>query len=153
VYHLLLPDQLLGPTLTTSELASQVLSSAGPGIISTVIGDSPSASQAQHAVAAALMMAAGLPVHGSPPGTTPAANSQPGPSRHSRCDSRAARCAASSRSRAAGVTNQPPQATLGSAAYAAAQRFAALPPSARHAWLVQHVTALRAGRITVAQLP
>ena len=41
----------------------------------------------------------------------------------------------------------------GSPAYAAAQRFAALTPSARRAWLVRHLTALRAGRITLAQLP
>ena len=49
----------------------------------------------------------------------------------------------------------PPGSQLapGSPAYAAAQRFAALAPSARHAWLVQHLTALRAGRITLAQLP
>lgn len=36
---------------------------------------------------------------------------------------------------------------------AAAQRFAALPAAARHAWLVQHLAALRAGRVTLAQLP
>lgn len=35
----------------------------------------------------------------------------------------------------------------------AARRFAALPAPARHAWLVQHLAALRAGRITLAQLP
>jgi len=98
------------------------------------------------------MMAAGLPQHGSPPGTTPAANSEPMPSGHSRCES-AARCAVSSPGRAAGVMNQPPEVAPGSPAYAAAQRFAALAASARHAWLVQYLTALRAGRITVAQLP
>ena len=36
---------------------------------------------------------------------------------------------------------------------AAARRFAALPAPARHAWLVRHLAALRAGRITLAQLP
>ena len=36
---------------------------------------------------------------------------------------------------------------------AAAQRFAALPAAARHAWLTTHLAALRAGRITLAQLP
>jgi hypothetical protein len=36
---------------------------------------------------------------------------------------------------------------------AAAQRFAALPASARHAWLATHLTALRAGAITLAQIP
>ncbi len=36
---------------------------------------------------------------------------------------------------------------------AAAQRFAALPASARHAWLAAHLAALRAGAITPAQVP
>jgi hypothetical protein len=41
----------------------------------------------------------------------------------------------------------------GSPAAAAATRFAALPATAQHAWLVQHLPALRAGRISLAQLP
>ena len=36
---------------------------------------------------------------------------------------------------------------------AAAYRFAALSASARHAWLVAHLTGLRAGAITLAQIP
>ena len=36
---------------------------------------------------------------------------------------------------------------------AAAQRFGALPASARHAWLAAHLAALRAGAVTLAQLP
>jgi hypothetical protein len=36
---------------------------------------------------------------------------------------------------------------------AAAARFGALPAAARHAWLAAHLAALRAGRITLAQLP
>ena len=36
---------------------------------------------------------------------------------------------------------------------AAANRFAALSPATRHAWLAAHLTALRAGHITPAQLP
>jgi hypothetical protein len=36
---------------------------------------------------------------------------------------------------------------------AAAQRFEALSAGARHAWLATHLAALRAGKITVAQLP
>ena len=36
---------------------------------------------------------------------------------------------------------------------AAARRFAALSAAARHAWLATHLAALRAGKITVAQLP
>jgi hypothetical protein len=130
VYYLLLPDQLPGPTTTTSELAGEVRSSAGPGIIASVIGDSPGASQAQHAVAAALMMAARLPLLGSPPGTTPV----PSPGL------------------ADGVRSQP-EVAPGSPAYAAAQRFAAILAPARHAWLVRHLTELRGGRITLTQLP
>jgi hypothetical protein len=37
--------------------------------------------------------------------------------------------------------------------YAAAQRFAALPPAARHAWLAAHLAALRSGQLTLGQLP
>jgi len=36
---------------------------------------------------------------------------------------------------------------------AAARRFASLSPAARHAWLAAHLPALRAGTITLAQLP
>jgi hypothetical protein len=36
---------------------------------------------------------------------------------------------------------------------AAAARFAARPAAARHAWLAAHLTALRAGHVTLAQLP
>ena len=36
---------------------------------------------------------------------------------------------------------------------AAAQRLAALPASARRAWLASHLAALRAGHLTLAQLP
>ena len=36
---------------------------------------------------------------------------------------------------------------------AAARRFAALPPGARHAWLAAHLAALRADQLTLAQLP
>jgi hypothetical protein len=38
-------------------------------------------------------------------------------------------------------------------AHAAAERFAALPAAIRHAWLAAHLAALRAGHITLAQLP
>jgi len=41
----------------------------------------------------------------------------------------------------------------GSPADRAARRFAALPPAARHAWLAGHLAALRAGRVSLAQLP
>jgi len=39
------------------------------------------------------------------------------------------------------------------AVVSAARRFAALPASARHAWLAANLAALRAGKITLAQLP
>ena len=39
------------------------------------------------------------------------------------------------------------------AVVSAARRFAALPASARHAWLAAHLAALRAGTITLAQIP
>ena len=120
MFRLLLPDQLPGPPLTTKELAAELRSTAGPAIVASVIGDGPSASQAQQAVAAALKMSAGLP-QSSPP--------VPGMQRPN-------------------VT-----APLPAPVRSAAQRFAALPASARHAWLVTHLAALRAGRITLAQLP
>jgi hypothetical protein len=36
---------------------------------------------------------------------------------------------------------------------AAVDRFAALPAAMRHAWLATHLTALRAGRITLSEIP
>jgi hypothetical protein len=41
----------------------------------------------------------------------------------------------------------------GTPAYAAARRIAALPSVTWHAWLAAHVAALRAGQLTLAQLP
>ena len=130
VFRLLLPGQLPGPAVSTSGLAAQIRSAAGPEIVSHIVGAGRSPSPAQQAVVAALVRAPGLLPHGSHPGGTPAA------------------------SRERGVTSQPAsEVAPGSRAYAAAQRFAALAPSVRHAWLMQHLTALRAGRITLAQLP
>ena len=37
--------------------------------------------------------------------------------------------------------------------YTAARRFATLPASVRHAWLTEHLAAIRAGRLTLEQLP
>jgi hypothetical protein len=48
---------------------------------------------------------------------------------------------------------QLPGLTPGTPAYAAAERFAALPASVRRAWLAAHLAALRAGQITLGQLP
>jgi hypothetical protein len=48
---------------------------------------------------------------------------------------------------------QPQPAAVPAPVSAAAHRFAALPSAVRHTWLVRHLAALRAGRITLAQLP
>jgi hypothetical protein len=135
VLHLLLPVQLAGPVLSTSELASQVRSIAGPGIVASISGDGPDASQAQHAVTTALLMAAGVvPSHIPAPGVPVAGNNVPPPG-------------------AAAGGGRWVALAPGSPAYAAARRFAALPAAARRAWLTQHLTALRAGRISLGQLP
>jgi hypothetical protein len=48
----------------------------------------------------------------------------------------------------------PPQSkSAAGPVYAAARRFAALPAPARHAWLAAHLAALRAGRLTLKDLP
>jgi hypothetical protein len=123
VFRLVLPDQLLGPVLTITQLAAEVRSSAGPEIAASVVGDGPGASPAQRAVWVALMMAAGGPA---------AIITDEGP----------------------GLVGRPMFGVEpGTAAGAAARRFAALPAQARHGWLAAHLTALRAGRITLAQLP
>jgi hypothetical protein len=51
------------------------------------------------------------------------------------------------------IVNGKPAAGSSAAISTAARRFAALPASARHAWLAAHLPALRAGAITLAQLP
>jgi hypothetical protein len=126
VFRLLLLDQLPGPAMTTSALAAALQASTGPAIVAGVTGDGRGASPAQQAVTAALIMAAGGPANGPPPGIAPPGN---------------------------GFGMPPPGPAPGSPAYAAARRFAALPASTRHTWLVRHLAALRAGRITLAQLP
>jgi len=118
VFRLLLPDQLPGPPMTPSELAAAVQAGSGPAIVAAVIGDGPSATDAQRAVAAALRTSVRLPV------ALPAV-----------------------------IGRQLVTLPLPAGVQAAARRFAALPASARHAWLTRHLIALRAGRITLAQLP
>jgi hypothetical protein len=130
VFRLLLPVQLAGPALTTSQQAAQLRSTAGPELVSRIVGAGRNPSPAQQAVAAVLARASGLPQPHSHPRSTGSA----------------------SRKRAA-PSSLAPQPAPGSPAYAAAQRFAALTPSARRSWLIQHLSALRAGRITPAQLP
>jgi hypothetical protein len=138
VFGLVLPDQLGQPAMTAAQQANQVVTTYGPDLVADVIGDGRGASQAQNAVATGLMMAAGLrrldaayqvpSAHAVPDRQPPTAPGGPDASRS-------------------------PDVAPGTPAYAAAERFAALPPAARHAWLVQHLAALRAGRLTLAQLP
>jgi len=123
---MLLPDQLTGLSLTTSQLASQVRDISGPAVVASFVGDGPQASDAQHAVVAALSMDAGLPAEIVYAGL---------PVPHGRGV------------RYSGVL------APGSPIRAAASRFAALPEAARRAWLTQHLKALRAGQITLEQLP
>jgi hypothetical protein len=80
-------------------------------------------SLAQRAIAAALLKVAGVPL--IPPADAGAR--QPG--------------------------NGVPGPAPGSPTYAAADRFAALPAATRHAWLAAHLAALRAGRVTLTEIP
>jgi hypothetical protein len=130
VFRLLLPVQLSGPALTTSQLTAEIRSGTGLGIASSIVGAGRHPSPAQQAVLAVLARASGLPQPTSPPRSTPAGNR-----------------------RRAAPSPPVPEPALGSPAYAAAQRFAALTPPARHTWLARHLPALRAGRMTLAQLP
>jgi hypothetical protein len=126
------PVLYLSPALLVPAGSSvaQILGPAGPvAIIQAVIygrpvpGLPPRGRPAQHAVEAALLKAAGLRL--LPP-------------------------SAAGRRQAGDTVPGPPP---GSPAYAAAQRFAALPATARHAWLAARLAALRAGQVTLAEIP
>jgi hypothetical protein len=141
VYHLLLPDQTLGPLTGIDQLASAVRTGTGPQIITDFVGDGPGASAAQQAVAAALTMAAGIP----PPDRAGVA-----PVR--RCKASSARCAAAVQ-RLPGVPGPSPEVAARSSSLSAARRFEALPAQGRRVWLKQHLAALRAGRVALKELP
>jgi hypothetical protein len=51
------------------------------------------------------------------------------------------------------IAGSPPAAGPGPAVAIAAERFAARPAGARHDWLAAHLPALRAGHLTLAQIP
>jgi hypothetical protein len=123
-YYLLLPIQMLGPSQTTAQMASQVKWTDGPDIVAHFTGAGPSASQAQNAVAAALDMTLGRV--SADPNFIP---NGPNP------------------------TTPLPDLIRGTSAQPAAERFAALPAQTRRAWLASHLAALRAGQITLSQLP
>jgi hypothetical protein len=80
-------------------------------------------SPAQQAVQAALLRDAGMPF--------------------------AAQIAAAATSKQGGPAQGPATGPV----YAAAQRLAALPAEARHAWLAVHLAALRAGRLSLSEVP
>ncbi|HEV2372650.1 MAG TPA: hypothetical protein VGS19_10800 [Streptosporangiaceae bacterium] len=150
VFHFLLPDQFAGSPMTAGQTAAAVRSGAGVGIVASFIGGGTRLSQAQEVVMAALMTAARIPVESLGPQILATGNSQPGQGRF-------VRCVASAVSRAAAANCRPPQArpmfAVGSPATKALQRFSALSAAARRGWLAGHLAALRAGRITLAQLP
>ncbi len=125
VYHLVFPYQLPGPVMSAGELASQVAMTDGANIVADFTGDGPGASAAQGAVAVALMLGTGRHL-----AVASMMNSENGP-----------------------YPSLLPGVERGTPTFAAAQRFAALPASVRHAWLAGHLAALRAGQITLAQLP
>ncbi|MGH3300326.1 MAG: hypothetical protein ACRDOK_01380 [Streptosporangiaceae bacterium] len=132
-FRLLLPDPTGGASLSMPEMADLARTASGPDLIANLVGDGPGASQAQHAVAAALSLAARLPVTGSV-----------GHLRRSACSSRTSADCHPAGSGVLAVSNSE---------YAAAQRFDALPLPARRAWLARYLPALRAGQIALAQLP
>jgi hypothetical protein len=139
VYRFVLPDQLGGLQLSPDQLRA-VLRATGPAVIARVVGDGPTASAAQRAVAAALLMAGGVPYRAVAAGRVSGvlATGTPVPR--------------SELSRAHRVRGTGP-GSMPAPVVAAALRFKALPASARRAWLVRNVGALRAGRIALAQLP
>ena len=142
VCRLLLPDQLTGLPLTAQAWASQVRIIDGSSIVASVIGDGPGASPAQDAVAAAVMLAARVHLAAPVPGRVPTRSEAPG--------RRSGPVPGTLSGQVPGLLSGP---VPGSPGYAAAQRFAAQPAAARHAWLVRHLAALRAGHVTMAQLP
>jgi hypothetical protein len=140
VYRLLLPDQLGGPQLSPAQLSAVLRSATGPAVIASVVGDGPGASAAQRAVAAALLLAAGVPHKALAAGTASGVVAQGTPVNRS-VPSRHHRLPGAGRG------------SIPAAVLAAALRFKALPVAARHAWLVRNLGALRAGRIALARLP
>jgi len=129
---LILPGQLPGQQGTSSAQFATEVRSIAPAIVDMVIIGGPvgqdrvpGGSAAQQAVAAALLKNAGLQLTG------PVQSGQP-----TRIPD-----------------NAVPGPAPGTPEYVAALRFAALSAAVRHAWLVTHLAALRAGQISLAQVP
>jgi hypothetical protein len=147
-----LPGESGGST-TTAQFAASLLTQDAPGILNALVGlpgqqglsggPNPQGKQvvlplpgpgqaAQVAVAVALAKVAGLSPGGVPVGDggrTPASSTR------------------------SGNPAGPGPAPGAAAQLAAVLRFAALPAAARHAWLVTHLAALRAGRVTLSEIP
>jgi hypothetical protein len=114
---------------TSSEVANQLRLLAVHAFVGA--GDS-TGNLAQQAVEAALLQDAGVPIASQPSLRT--------------------MVGLPSWARPAGDSAKGPPPATGPV-YGAARRFAALPATIRHAWLITHLTALRAGQLTLAQLP
>jgi hypothetical protein len=112
---------------TSAYVVSAVRPEAATAVLQNLVGD---ASAAQQAVSAGVLMAAGVPLTspGSPQALAPAGSQYLG-----------------------GTIVLGP--ARGSPVYSAAQRFAALSATARHTWLSAHLAALRAGQVTLVELP
>jgi hypothetical protein len=119
---------------TTADFVDPLQMAAAITITHSLIGVNISGggSLAQPAVAAGLLKAADV--------SLATAGGPPGPGKHG-----------------PGGQGETPWARMmpasGSPAYAAAQRFAALPAATRHAWLAAHLPALRAGHVSLARIP
>jgi hypothetical protein len=114
---------------TSSEVADQIRLLAAHAFVGAGQG---TGTRSQQAVEAALLQDAGVPIPSQPSlRTMTGLPNWAGP--------------------ADGAANGPPPAT--GPVYDAARRFAALPAATRHAWLTTHLAALRAGQLTLAQLP
>ncbi len=118
---------------------------AGPQGTGVVIPRPGPGKAAQVAVASALAKAAGL-FSALPDSSTPAGNETP-PSRGTRPPS--ASTPSGDGGTSAGNGPSPGAAAL----LAAIQRFDTLAAATRHAWLAAHLAALRAGRITLSEIP
>ncbi len=128
--QLAITDQLPGEQGTTlAQFVAAVRANTAADVVARVLGGL-SGSQAQQAVAAAMLQIAGAQ-------RLPASVSQQ---------------AANSR-RAGNPVIGPLTPPLNAHELAVARRFAELPATARHSWLAANLTALRAGQITLARLP
>jgi hypothetical protein len=112
---------------------------AGPGTGVSAVSIVPGPKNAaQFAIAGALEQVTNL--------ITPGAQDQPG----SRVGPAGGGSSARSGAGGSAGSGVPP---LAHQEAAASQRFAALPAAVRHAWLAAHLPALRAGRITLSEIP